>query len=180
MLFNVAIIITSVRTPRIGPHVATLIKSILQKDPNPSINLSIVDLADFKLPIFDESIVPGNIPAYGSFSNPHSIAWSDEIKKYDAYVLTLPEYNYGVAGSTKNAIDYLKHEWDGKPVALVGYGIYGAKNATASVKTSLSGMGLRVVDTGKLGEASQKEWEEQGAVLVKALKEIQDGLENPP
>ena len=37
-------------------------------------------------------------------------------------MFVIPEYNHGVNAATKNAIDYLHHEWQYKPVGLVSYG----------------------------------------------------------
>ncbi len=41
----------------------------------------------------------------------------------------MPEYNRGYNAALKNAIDYLYAEWDGMPVACVGYGWSGAHYA---------------------------------------------------
>ncbi|KAM0263498.1 hypothetical protein ACHAQJ_001116 [Trichoderma viride] len=201
MASKIAIIITSTRTPRVGPHVATLVHNVLKAHPSSSsVTFSIVDVDTFKLPVFNEPVVPANVPARGSFIHDHSKRWSAEIASHDAYILTVPEYNYGMAGSTKNAIDYLKNEWDGKPAAIVSYGLAGGKTASEQVKGSLEGMGLRVSATrpqlafsggvgpeaflaigeGKLGDASQKEWEEKNAAeIVQSFKEILDALANP-
>ncbi|KAL6910602.1 flavoprotein [Trichoderma evansii] len=201
MASKIAIIITSTRTPRIGPQVAGLVHNILKAHSSASSStFSIVDLDTFKLPVFDEPVVPANVPARGSFIHDHSKRWSAEIASHDAYVLIAPEYNYGIAGSTKNAIDYLKNEWDGKPVSIVTYGIQGGKIASEQIKTSLEGVGLRVsatrpqlsfpggagpeafaaVGEGKLGDASKKEWEEKNSEeIVQSFKEVLDALANP-
>lgn len=148
MASKIAIIITSTRTPRVGPHIATLVHNILKASPAASSStFSIVDVDTFKLPIFNEPVVPANVPARGSFIHDHSKKWSAEIASHDAYVLIAPEYNYGIAGSTKNAIDYLKNEWDGKPAAIVTYGMQGGKMASDQIKQTLEGMGLRVSAT---------------------------------
>ena len=34
----------------------------------------------------------------------------------------IPEYNYGFNAATKNAIDYLHHEWHYKPAGFASYG----------------------------------------------------------
>ncbi len=34
----------------------------------------------------------------------------------------MPEYNFGINAPLKNAIDYLHHEWQDKPVGFVSYG----------------------------------------------------------
>lgn len=49
---SIAIITLSTRTPRIGPHVAALVKSILEPEAKAaSVTLASIDLADFKLPV---------------------------------------------------------------------------------------------------------------------------------
>ncbi|KAH0490935.1 hypothetical protein TgHK011_002381 [Trichoderma gracile] len=158
---NVAIIITSTRTPRVGPEIATLVKDILEEEGGNQTKLSLVDLADFKLPIYDEAVVPYQVPSQATYAHEHSRRWSTEVSRYDAYILIVPEYNYGMAGSTKNAIDYLRNEWMGKPAAIISYGMTGGKNASEQVKVSLEGTELRVSPTrpqlvfARIGEVSE-------------------------
>lgn len=199
---NVAIIITSTRTPRVGPEIANIVKDILEKEDENETRLSLVDLADFKLPIYDETVVPYQVPAQATYAHEHSRRWSAEISKYDAYILIIPEYNFGVAGSTKNAIDYLRNEWIGKPAAIVSYGMTGGKNASEQVKVSLEGTELRVSPTrpqlifvksgetseifaamhkGELGEKSRETWTtENKQDILKAFEELKEALKTPP
>jgi NAD(P)H-dependent FMN reductase len=199
---SVAIIITSTRTPRVGPEIANIVKDILGKVEGNETKLSLVDLADFKLPIYDETVVPYQVPSQASYTNEHSRRWSAEISKYDAYILVIPEYNFGMAGSTKNAIDYLRNEWMGKPAAIVSYGMTGGKNASEQVKTSLEGTEMRVSATrpqlifakddetsdiftamhkGELGEKSRKSWtSENKQDILKAFEELKEALDTPP
>lgn len=199
---SVAVITFSTRTPRVGPEVAALVKEALEKDAEASnLQLSPVDLADFKLPVFDESVIPAMVPAAASFSHQHSIAWSDEIKKHAAYVLVIPEYNYGMAGGTKNAIDYLKNEWTGKPAVIVSYGIKGGTSASEQLEHSLNLMGLRIAATrpalafaenrgpemetptfgGKIGPKTREDWLEKGTVeILKAFGELKELLSQEP
>lgn len=198
----VAIITTSTRTPRVGPKIATIVKDILEKESGNETNLSMVDLADFKLPIYDETVVPYQVPSQATYAHEHSRRWSAEISKYDAYILVIPEYNYGVAGSTKNAIDYLRNEWMGKPAAIVSYGMTGGKNASEQVKVSLEGTKMRVSPTrpqlifakdgetsdifaamhkGELGEKSREVWTtENKRDILKAFQELKEALKTPP
>jgi NAD(P)H-dependent FMN reductase len=44
------------------------------------------------------------------------------IARGDAYVIVMPEYNYGFNAAIKNAIDYLNAEWQHKPVGFASYG----------------------------------------------------------
>ncbi len=190
---SVAIILASTRNPRVGPHVADFVKETLaSKAAAAGIALPIVDVADFKLPVFDEPVMPGQIPAAATFVHEHSRAWSAEIAKHDGFVFVSPEYNYSVPGGVKNAIDYLKHELEGKPAGIVTYGIFGGQNASDVLQHVLSKMGLRVADTrpqlafagnigpdlmaaagGTLGPATKKKWEaDEAAGVVKVLDEI--------
>ncbi|KAK1976205.1 NADPH-dependent FMN reductase [Colletotrichum cereale] len=200
---KVAVIATSTRTPRIGTKVADLVKDIIAKDAADSnIDLSLVEVAAFKLPVFDEQIIPAQVPALGDFAHEHSRAWSSEIAKHDAYILVVPEYNYGLAGGTKNAIDYLYNEWIGKPIAVVSYGIMGGNSASAQAQKTLEGMKLRVAPTrpalafaggagpdlaaamghGEIGEETRKKWgtETETDTVLKAFGELKELLDAPP
>lgn len=197
-----AIIITSTRTPRVGPKIANIVKDIIEEADKTETKLSLVDLADFKLPIYDEAVVPYQVPSQASYANEHSRRWSAEISKHDAYILIIPEYNYGMAGSTKNAIDYLRNEWMGKPAAIVSYGMTGGKNASEQVKVSLEGTEMRVSPTrpqlvfyksdeisdifmamhkGELGEKSHEIWTSKDKQdILKAFGELKEALETSP
>jgi NAD(P)H-dependent FMN reductase len=200
---KVALITTSTRNPRVGPAVTAYIKGIFSPTANENnITLSTVDVADFKLPVFDETILPAMVPSKGEFSKDHSKAWSAEIEKYDAYVLGANEYNYGMSGSTKNAIDYLYHAWIGKPVLIVTYGIMGATNASEQLKAVLTGMKLKVIETrpglsfangaagpdmytavgtGELGQETKDLWDkEKKDELLKGFRELVEALKRPP
>jgi NAD(P)H-dependent FMN reductase len=149
---KIGIIIGSTRPNRIGDKVGALVKSVLEDASSdktitsPPI-LSLVDIASFNLPPFDEAILPAMVPAQGQFAHEHSKVWSAEIGKYDAYVFVTAEWNFGLPGVTKNAIDYLYNTWIGKPVMIVSYGIKGGLLASDSLKQTLEGMHLQVVDT---------------------------------
>ncbi|KAK0611005.1 flavoprotein-like protein, partial [Immersiella caudata] len=195
---SIAIITTSTRTPRVGPHVSAVVKSLLDEPAKTNnITLSPVDLGEFKLPVYDEAVIPGMInpaqPDGPQYSNALSIAWSNEIKRHDGYVLVIPEYNYGLTGATKNAIDYLMHEWKGKPVAIVSYGIQGGSFASEQAAHVLGKMGLRVAETkpqlqfkgaqgpdlfgamlkGELGAESEELWRKEKAdEILKAFEEV--------
>ncbi|KAK4213151.1 putative NAD(P)H-dependent FMN reductase LOT6 [Rhypophila decipiens] len=163
-----------------------------------SITLKELDLASFPLPVYNEPfIVPAMLGAPGGptqFTNPVAVSWSNEIKSHDGYVLVCPEYNYSASGGTKNAIDYLKNEWNGKPVMIVTYGVKGGNLAGEHLRGILTGMGLKVVQEkvelpfssenktelgygadalgatlqGALGECTRKEWLERKGEVEKA------------
>jgi NAD(P)H-dependent FMN reductase len=192
---NIALITTSTRKARVGPQVTSVINDILTGDADASKNtkISLVDVADFNLPVFDEEIMPAMVPDKGSFKHAYSIAWSNEIKKHDGYIFVIPEYNFGLAGGTKNAIDYLYNEWIGKGVLIISYGIFGGKSASESLDKTLKGMKLNVVDTrpalgfhggvgddlwlagaGKLGDETKKDIIAETPTILKAFGELKD------
>ncbi|KAL7625490.1 hypothetical protein AAE478_004710 [Parahypoxylon ruwenzoriense] len=195
----VAIITMSTRGTRVGPKVADFVKRTIEKPlAADGISVNPVDLVKFNLPVYNENVVPAMVPEKASFQYEYSKAWSAEIAKHDGYVLVIPEYNYGVAGATKNAIDYLVNEWKGKPAAIVSYGVKGGGSANDQVKGYLSAMGLRVAETrptlafagqpdvyaavgeGKLGDATLAAWEAEHADTIrKAAAELKDLLLKP-
>jgi hypothetical protein len=48
--------------------------------------------------------------------------WSRTVSRADGYIFVSPEYNHGLNAATKNALDYLYHEWRDKPAGFVSYG----------------------------------------------------------
>lgn len=69
-------------------------------------------------------------------------AWSDAIDACDAYIFVTPEYNHGVPGAFKNAVDTLGSEWMGKPVGFVGYGSVGGVRAIENWRTVLANFSM--------------------------------------
>ncbi|KAI0840157.1 NADPH-dependent FMN reductase family protein [Hypoxylon sp. FL0890] len=194
----VALITMSTRGTRVGPTVSEFVQKIIEQPlASSGISVASVDLVKFNLPVYNEPVAPAMVPEKAQFKYEHSRAWSAEIAKYDGYILVIPEYNYGVAGGTKNAIDYLLNEWKGKPAAIVSYGIHGGATASEQVKGALSGMGLRVAETrptlsfnppdifgavggGRLGEGTLKTWEaEQHEKIRKAAEDLKTLLLQP-
>jgi NAD(P)H-dependent FMN reductase len=61
-------------------------------------------------------------------------------------VLVTPEYNHGFTAPLKNALDYLHHEWQYKPVGFVSYGgIAAGTRAMQMLKPVLAGLKLTPV-----------------------------------
>ena len=74
---TIAIVTGSTRTPRIGPQVVALIGKIFSSTEVPvKPSLTVLDIADYKLPVFDEETLPANVPAKGEFKHEHSKKWS--------------------------------------------------------------------------------------------------------
>ncbi len=94
-------------------------------------DVELIDLKEINLPFFDEP----NHPRFGNYEHDHTKKWSDLVKKADAYIFVVPEYNFGYSAVFKNAIDFLHSEWYYKPVAFVSYGgVSGGTRAVQMIK----------------------------------------------
>jgi NAD(P)H-dependent FMN reductase len=130
---KVGIIIGSTRPGRLGEQVAQWISDEVSQ--TPGIKFSLIDLAAWNLPLFNE---PG-MPSKGQYTHDYTRKWSKEINAYDAFIFVTPEYNGGYPASMKNAIDYLYKEWTGKPAIIVSYGYGGGEGAAAQLRQVLEG-----------------------------------------
>ena len=83
------------------------------------------------LPVLDEP-APA---AWGIYVHEHTRRWAETIRAYDGYVFVLTEYNHGVPGPLKNALDYLYDEWSDKSVGFVSYGLHGGIRAVEQMRT---------------------------------------------
>jgi len=116
MALKLHVIICSTRPGRVGPSVARWFHDFAVQ--HGRFDASLVDLADFNLPIFDEP----NHPATGKYTKQHTQRWSASVASADAYAFVTPEYNYGPPPSFVNALNYLYKEWNYKPCGFVSYG----------------------------------------------------------
>jgi NAD(P)H-dependent FMN reductase len=117
-MLNVAIILGSTRPGRNGKAVAKWVYEIAKRRTDATFEL--VDIKDFNLPLLDEPIPP----SLGQYKNPHTKAWAEKIAEFDAFVFVTAEYNHGIPGALKNAIDFLFREWNHKSAGFVSYGGY--------------------------------------------------------
>src|SRR5262245_37744333 len=111
------IIIASTRPGRVGLPVAEWVEAAAAKHGGYE-RAEVIDLAERDLPFMNEP----NHPRLRRYEHQHTKDWSATIDRADAFVIVMPEYNYGFTAPLKNAIDYLHHEWAYKPVGLVSYG----------------------------------------------------------
>jgi NAD(P)H-dependent FMN reductase len=113
---SLKIIIGSTRPGRAGAAVAGWFHALAVQ--HGGFDADLVDLAAVGLPLLDEP----EHPRRGRYAHEHTKQWSRIIAAGDAYVFVVPEYNHGYNAATKNALDYLYHEWRNKPVGFVSYG----------------------------------------------------------
>ncbi|KAI9819483.1 MAG: hypothetical protein M1827_006931 [Pycnora praestabilis] len=208
---NIGVIICSQRTPRVGPSVTDFVLSVLHQhlttpssSPSSSINLLPIDLADQNLPLYDEPSIPSEIKDPSQYAHAHTRAWSEKISSLSALIFVTPQYNWGYPASIKNAIDYLYHEWKGKPAFIISYGGRGGGFAAEQLRQVLKGgVGMRVVETapglafkgramlvkaalkGELvldveGEEGKGAWDGEKESILKGWEELRNLLEEGP
>ncbi len=127
-MVRIAIIIGSTRPGRVCEQVSRWVYEHAQRRDDAEFEL--VDLADYDLPLLDEPIPPSQ----GQYSQEHTKRWAAKIASFDGYVFVTPEYNHGIPGALKNALDYLFAEWNNKAAGFVGYGGVGGARAVESLR----------------------------------------------
>ncbi len=110
------VVIASTRPGRIGMPVGQWASEHARA--HGAFEVELVDLLKVGLPMMDEP----NHPRLAQYTKEHTKAWSATVSRADAFVFVVPEYNYGCAPAIVNALDYLFHEWNYKPVGFVSYG----------------------------------------------------------
>ena len=127
-MINVAVIIGSTRPGRVGESVGKWAFEIAKRRKDAQFEL--VDLVDFNLPLLDEAVPP----SMGQYSKEHTKRWAAKIATFDAFVFVTAEYNHGIPGALKNAIDFLFAEWNNKAAGFVGYGSAGGARAVEHLR----------------------------------------------
>ena len=127
-MYRLKIIIASTRPGRKGIYVADWFTEAVKKYPD--FEVEVLDLAAINLPFLDEP----NHPRLHKYEQEHTREWSRKINNADAFVVVIPEYNYGMPPTLANAINFLYTEWNYKPVGFVSYG--GLSGGTRSVQMS--------------------------------------------
>ena len=129
------ILISSTRPGRKGPLVAEWVNRYATE--HGGFDVELVDLKEMGLPLFDEP----HHPMTKQYENEHTKRWSAKVAEADAFVFVTPEYDYSTPPSLLNALVYLFHEWQYKPVAFVSYGgISGGLRALQSTKLTVTAL----------------------------------------
>lgn len=149
-------IIASTRPGRIGPSIAQWFHEFAKQ--HGKFDAQLVDLAEFKLPIYDEP----HHPMRRQYTQEHTKKWGASVNAADAFVIVTPEYNYSEPPSLSNAFDYVFWEWQYKPIAFVSYG-------------GVSG-GLRSAQSARLHASTLKMMPiPEGVALPNVFNQIKDG-----
>ncbi len=131
------VIAVSTRPDRKGIHIARWVEAVARD--HGKFETSLVDLAEVNLPLIDEP----NHPRLRQYTKDHTKKWSAIVDAADAFVFVAPEYNYAMAPSLVNAVDYLLHEWKYKAAGIVSYGgISGGLRAAQMAKQLITAVGM--------------------------------------
>nr|WP_308402137.1 NAD(P)H-dependent oxidoreductase [Streptomyces sp. RKAG293] len=90
----------------------------------------LIDLRDHPLPHLDEPLPP----SLGQYQHDHTKQWAATIAPLDGIVIVTPEYNHGIPGSLKNAMDFIYAEWNNKAVGFASYGGVGGVRAVEQLR----------------------------------------------
>jgi NAD(P)H-dependent FMN reductase len=118
-VLKLKIIIGSTRPGRAADRVVPWISQVARE--HGAFGVEVLDLRDWQLPIFGETIATLGDPANPAFSAPVMRRWNDTITAGDAYLFITPEYNHSVPAVLKNAIDsvFATFAFRNKPAAFL-------------------------------------------------------------
>ncbi len=125
---RISVIVGSVREGRISLPIAQWVMDRIAA--RAEFDAELLDLATWDLPMFAEP----NPPATGRYTGEKQRAWAAKIGAADGYILVAPEYNHGMSGALKNALDTVYAEWGRKPVAFVAHGGMGGARSVEQLR----------------------------------------------
>src|SRR3954453_8039771 len=167
--------------------IAILVGSLRKDRINRKIGRSICAMAG---DIIDCEIVEiGNLPLYNQDSDanppPEFVAFRNKVAGVDGVLFVSPEYNRGIPGVLKNAIDvgsrpYGQSVWDKKPAAIVtaSPGAIGGFGSNHQIRQSCVFLNMPVMQQPEayLGHVTDDSFDESGCLKHGPLKEIITGL----
>ncbi|GHD11580.1 NADPH-dependent FMN reductase [Tianweitania populi] len=125
---KIGVIVGSIRANRFAERPAQWIAELARA--SGELDVEIIDLKDYPLPIFDEAVSP----AYGTVSSEVALRWQKKLDEQDGFIFTAAEYTRGPTAALKNAIDYAYPQWNKKVAAYVGYGGVGGARAIEQLR----------------------------------------------
>jgi NAD(P)H-dependent FMN reductase len=179
---KVQMIIGSTRPDRAAEPVARWLADRLGS--RDDLELEVLDLRDWPLPMFTETLATIGDPRDPTYSEPIVKRWNQKIIEADAYVMITPEYNHSISGVLKNAIDnvFISFAFRNKPVLPVGYsgGVVGGARAVeqlALIAIEAEMVPLRnAVLVGEVGQAFDEDGDPKNPVSDISLTVAIDDL----
>jgi NAD(P)H-dependent FMN reductase len=128
---RIGIILSTTRATRFADKPTEWLLNIARKRDDAT--FEVVDLRDYPLPFFDEPRSPLQTPP----TNDVAQRWGKKLAELDGFVFITAEYNHGISGVLKNALDYAYHEFNRKPATFVAYGNAGGARAVEQLRLVL-------------------------------------------
>src|SRR5690606_24018054 len=97
---KIAIIIGSIRPNRFGDKPAQWLLEHAQA--RTDIEAELVDLADYKLPLFDAAASDLYVPP----SDPEVVRWHETLNRFDGYIFVTAQYNSSIPAALGNVINH--------------------------------------------------------------------------
>lgn len=130
-MLKIKIILGSTRPNRFSDKPGAWILEEMRK--NKGIDAELLDLRDYPLPFYNEPMSPSMV-RNGEYANEIARKWAAKIREADGFIIVTPEYNHGISGVLKNALDYIYAEWNNKPVGFVAYGGVGGARSVEHLR----------------------------------------------
>lgn len=131
---------------------------------------------NLQLPLYDGDLEADGVPAEVQ-------ALADQIAGADAVIVVTPEYNKGLSGVLKNALDWISraegNPWQDKPVAVMSAaaGRAGGERAQQMLRWCLNPFGPRVIAGPELMVAQTgSQWDDAGNLTNAISAETLDKL----
>ncbi|UDY34431.1 NADPH-dependent FMN reductase [Dermatobacter hominis] len=115
------VIVGTTRPDRAAEHLIPWVMRRTGEDDR--FDAELVDLRDWPLPMFQETIETVGDFNDPTYSEPIVREWNRKIAEGDAFIFITAEYNHSVPGALKNAIDnvFVSFALRNKPAAFIGY-----------------------------------------------------------
>lgn len=126
------VILGSTREGRFSEYAGAWMLDLAKK--HPELEAEVLDLRDYEMPFFDQMATPSSKTE--PYTHPAVQKWTAKIAEADAFVVIAPEYNRGIPGVLKNAIDWVYPEWNKKAIGYVGYGTAMGARSIEHLRTS--------------------------------------------
>ena len=120
-MLQLKVIVGSTRSGRAADLVIPWIGRRTREDAR--FDVELLDLRDWPLPMFVESIATLGDMHDPTYSDPMVKRWNGIVAAADAYLFVTPEYNHSIPAALKNAIDsvFASFAFRNKPAAVVAY-----------------------------------------------------------
>ena len=139
---KIAIILSTTRATRFADGPAKWIHDLAAA--RGDMDVELVDLRDYPMPYFDEPASNAYVPSSDAVAQ----RWQEKVAEFDGYIFVTAEYNHGISGVLKNALDYAYPEWNRKAAACLGYGSVGGARAVEQLRTNLVELQVAPTRTG--------------------------------